>query len=95
MKLVAVVCARLTEASTYAGLSALCLAVFSALSQVGVGRYIALCGAVLTAIGAIAKSENDVGLAEAMDRVTQLMPVLTKTAVSIEGILAENTQHQP
>lgn len=93
VRLPAMIHARLIEASTYAGLSALCLVVCSALNQVGVARYVALCGAILTAVGAIARSENNVQLAEAMDRATQLLPELTKVALSVEDVLSESPKH--
>ena len=84
MKLMSFINARLQEASTYAGLSALCVALSSALSQSGTARTIALFGAIASGVGAMAKSENNVGLAEAMDEAEALVPVLTKTVTSLE-----------
>ena len=87
MRLLTFISARLQEASTYAGLSALCLAVSSALNQAGAGRWIALFGAVAAAVGAIAKSEKNQALASAMDQAVQLVPILTETVEKVDGLM--------
>ena len=87
MKLLSLIAARLQEASTYAGRSAVCVAVSSALSQAGTARYVALFGALASGVGAIARSEHNSNLAEAMDQATQLVPVLTATVEASEELL--------
>ncbi len=87
MKFVSMVFARLREPSTYAGLSAICVAVSMALSLAGTARYVALLVALVTGIGAVAKSEHDPKLSAAMDEAAQLIPVLATTAVSVEALL--------
>ena len=87
MRILTFISARLQEASTYAGLSALCLAISSALNQAGAGRWIALFGAVAAAIGAIAKSEKNQALANAMDQAVKLVPILTETVEKVEGLM--------
>lgn len=87
MKFVSMVCARLKEASTYAGLSAICVAVSLALSLTGTARYVALLVALVTGIGAVAKSENNPRLSAAMDEAAQLIPVLATAVVSVEALL--------
>ena len=89
MKFITVVAARLQEASTYAGLSALCVAVSTALSQDGTARYIALFGAVATGVGAVAKAEHDPELADAMDQAAKFVPVLISTVKSVEELLPD------
>jgi hypothetical protein len=84
MKFLSMVSARLQEPSTYAGLSAVCVAVSSALSQAGTARYLALFGAVATGVGAIARAEHNSSLSDAMDQAVQLVPVLTNTVRSAE-----------
>lgn len=79
--------ARLREASTYAGLSALCVAVSTALNQDGTTRYFALFGALATGIGAIAKADHDPELSNAMDQAAKLVPVLVATIKSVEELL--------
>ena len=87
MKLVSMISARLQEASTYAGISAVCLAISSALSQAGTARYVALFGAVASGVGAIARSEHNPRLSQAMDQAAQLVPVLTATVEAAEASL--------
>ena len=89
MKFFSTVTARLQEASTYAGLSAVCVAISTALSQAGTARYLALFGAVATGVGAIARSENNAHLSAAMDQATRLVPVLTTAVMSAEKLLPE------
>lgn len=89
MKVFSVVMARLGEASTYAGLSALCVAISTALAQDGVARYLALLGAVATGVGAIAKAEHDPALSDAMDQAAKLVPVMVATGNSVEGLLPD------
>ena len=86
---------RLMEASTYAGLSALCLVVVTEFSQNQIVHDMALCAAILAALGAIARSENNIKLAKEVDCATQLLPTLTKTILSIDGALSGNIKHQP
>ncbi len=85
MKLLSSLAARFREASTYAGLAALFAAVASALDQSGVARDVALFGAIAAGIGAIAKSENNVALANVMDQAVKLAPVLTKVLEAAEA----------
>jgi hypothetical protein len=94
MKFLSMVSARLQEPSTYAGLSAVCVAVSSALSQAGTARYLALFGAVATGVGAIARAEHNSPLSDAMDQAVQLVPVLTTTVSSAEDALSKrDTAH--
>ena len=89
------IAARLQEASTYAGLAAVCVAVSSALSQAGTARYVALFGAVASGVGAIARSEHNSSLTEAMDQATQLVPVLTATVEATEQLLPKAARSHP
>ena len=89
MKVLSTVLARLGEASTYAGVSALCVAISTALAQDGVARYLALLGAVATGVGAIAKAEHDPALSDAMDQAVKLVPVMVATVKSVEGLLPD------
>lgn len=68
--------ARLAEPSTYAGVSAVALAVASALALTGPARYAALATALLGGAIAIAKSESRPALAEALDRALPLLPLV-------------------
>ncbi|WP_419730775.1 hypothetical protein [Lichenicola sp.] len=68
--------ARLDEPSTYAGLSALALTVAGALALTGPARYTALATALIGGAIAIAKSESKPAIAEALDRVLPLLPLV-------------------
>ena len=87
MKVFSAVMARLGEASTYAGLSALCVGISTALAQDGIARYLALAGAAATGIGAIARAEHDPALSDAMDQAVKLVPVMVATVKSVEALL--------
>lgn len=87
MKVFSAVMARLGEASTYAGLSALCVGISTALAQDGIARYLALAGAAATGIGAIARAEHDPALSNAMDQAVKLVPVMVATVKSVEALL--------
>jgi len=71
---------RLLEPSTYAGISAVCLALADALGQNGDARWAALASAILTGLVAIARSEGATKLAgiltEAAPVVSSLVPVV-------------------
>ena len=58
-----------------------------ALSLTGTARYAALLVALVTGIGAVARSENNLRLAAAMDEAAQLIPVLATAVVSVEALL--------
>ena len=89
MKVLSSIMARLEEASTYAGLSALCVAISTALAQNGMARYLALLGAVATGVGAIAKADHDPALSDAMDQAVKLVPVMVATLNSVEALLPD------
>ena len=95
MKLLSMISARLQEASTYAGLSAVCVAISSALSQAGTARYVALFGAVASGVGAIARSEHNSSLTQAMDQADALVPVLTATVEETEKSLPKLASLHP
>ncbi|WP_428394121.1 hypothetical protein [Lichenicoccus sp.] len=95
MRLVRFISARLQEASTYAGLSALCLAISSALNQSGACRWIALFGAMAAAVGAIAKTEKNQSLANAMNQAIQLVPILTQTVEKVEASMVDKQNVKP
>ena len=87
MKVFSAIRARLGEASTYAGISALCVGISTALAQDGIARYLALAGAAATGLGAIAKAEHDPALSDAMDQAVKLVPVMVATVKSVESLL--------
>lgn len=87
LRFMSVLYARLGEASTYAGLSALCVAMSTALSLTGTTRYVALFGAIAAGVGAVAKSENNPKLANAMDQAMKLVPLLSAAVISAENLL--------
>ena len=87
MKFVSMIFARLKEASTYAGLSAICVTISMALSLTGTARYAALLVALVTGIGAVAKSEHNARLSAVMDEAAQLIPVIATAVVSVEALL--------
>ena len=68
--------ARLAEPSTYAGLSAVALAIASALALTGAARYAALATALIGGAIAIAKSESKPGVAETLDQALPLLPLV-------------------
>lgn len=95
MKILYAVYARLQEASTYAGMSAVCVAISTALSQSGPARYIALAAAIATGVGAIAKAEHNPSLANAMDEAIKLVPALTAAVIAVEARLRPRRSHPP
>ena len=97
MKFVLAVLARLREPSTYAGLSAICVAISLALSLTGVARYAALLMALVTGIGAVARAEHYPRLSAVMDEATHLIPVLATAVVSVEALIpvAATTRSDP
>lgn len=92
MKFLFAVYARLQEASTYAGMSAVCVAISTAMSQSGPARYIALAAAIATGVGAIAKAEHNPNLADAMDQAIKLVPALTAAVISVEALVPTKTK---
>lgn len=92
MKILYAVYARLQEASTYAGMSAVCVAISTALSQSGPARYIALAAAIATGVGAIAKAEHNPSLANAMDEAIKLVPALTAAVIAVEALAPAETK---
>jgi len=75
---------RLAEPSTYAGISAVCLAVADALSQNGDARWAALVSAVVAGLVAIARSEGATGLASVL---TQAAPIVSSLVPVVEAAI--------
>lgn len=68
--------ARLAEPSTYAGLSAVALTIAGALALTGPARYAALATALIGGAIAIAKSESEPAVTEALGRALPLLPLV-------------------
>jgi hypothetical protein len=77
--------ARLREPSTYAGLSALALAVANALSQSGTARDAALVGAAVSGAVAVVRSETTSKLATSLQAAAPLLPALAPLAEAVLG----------
>lgn len=70
------VLARLAEPSTYAGLSAVSLAVAGALGQNGTARYAALTSAAIGGVIAVARSEGGAAVVQTMNQALPLLPLV-------------------
>lgn len=68
--------ARLAEPSTYAGLSAVSLAVAGALGQNGTARYAALASAAIGGAIAVARSEGSVAVVRTLNQALPLLPLV-------------------
>lgn len=68
--------ARFAEPSTYAGLSAVSLAVAGALGQNGTARYAALTSAAVGGAIAIARSEGITAVVQTLNQALPLLPLV-------------------
>lgn len=68
--------AHLAEPSTYAGLSAVSLAVAGALGQNGTARYAALTSAAIGGAIAIARSEGSTAVVQTLNQALPLLPLV-------------------
>lgn len=87
--------ARLAEPSTYAGLSAVSLAVAGALGQNGPARYAALASAAIGGAIAVARSEGNATVVQTLNQALPLLPLVVPVLEPLLGAVLKPSTVAP